>query len=323
MTATVHPLDVAEAAEVLRGASMPQARLQLRRIGHQVRLGRHARSGRPHRQHEFDRHAMLTHHPGDMTASVQAGMRLADLQRVLAGAGQWLAIDPPTESLGATIGGLLATGEAGPRRLQYGSMRDLAIGATLVLADGSVVHSGSHVIKNVAGYDLTKLFFGSFGTLGLVGEVIVRLHPVPVSSATVVAERDSERTPYGPGWRWPRRECSSAPWNGADSRVPARRSYRRDPARAAGLQGNDRRPGCDRVQQVLRRAGPPSGSTERCRREASWRVHAEQTGPDAASPSLESPSCPPGWRRPSKPPSGSLPPTTSTSACRAASCSGC
>src|SRR3984885_14893765 len=101
---------------------------------------------------------LISHQPGDMTAAV-----------------------------GAPIGGLLATGDAGPRRLRYGTMRDLAIGATLVLADGTVAHSGSHVIKNVAGYDLTKLFHGSLGSLGLIAEVIVRLHPRPPASATVIA----------------------------------------------------------------------------------------------------------------------------------------
>jgi len=130
---------------------------------------------------------LLAHRPGDMTASVQAGMPLADLQLLLAEHGQWLALDPPSEPFGATVGGLLATGEAGPRRLRYGTMRDLAIGATVVLADGTIASSGSHVIKNVAGYDLTKLFHGSLGSLGLIAEVIVRLHPLPPASAVVHA----------------------------------------------------------------------------------------------------------------------------------------
>ncbi|MBO1756340.1 FAD-binding oxidoreductase [Allobranchiibius sp. CTAmp26] len=132
-------------------------------------------------------HALISHHPGEMTAAVGAGMPLQTLQTQLAEQGQWLALDPATERHSATIGGLLATGDAGPRRLRFGTMRDLAIGATLLLADGTTVHSGSHVIKNVAGYDLTKLFYGSLGSLGLIGEVILRLHPLPASSATVVA----------------------------------------------------------------------------------------------------------------------------------------
>ncbi len=130
---------------------------------------------------------LISYHPGDMTAAVGAGLPLARLQPMLAEHGQWLALDPATEAAGATLGGLLATGDAGPRRLRYGTMRDLTIGTTLVLADGTVVHSGSHVIKNVAGYDLSKLFLGSLGSLGLIAEIIVRLHPRPAASRTVMA----------------------------------------------------------------------------------------------------------------------------------------
>jgi glycolate oxidase FAD binding subunit len=129
---------------------------------------------------------LLEHNPADMTASVQAGMPLRALQDRLAEAGQWLALDPPTEPDGATVGGLLATGESGPRRLRYGALRDLVIGLTLVLPDGTVAHAGGRVIKNVAGYDLSKLVYGSLGTLGLIAEVVLRLHPLPETSATVV-----------------------------------------------------------------------------------------------------------------------------------------
>jgi glycolate oxidase FAD binding subunit len=129
---------------------------------------------------------LITHNPADMTAAVQAGMPLHTLQELLAGAGQWLALDPPTEPAGATVGGLLATGDSGPRRLRYGALRDLVIGVTLVLADGTVARAGGQVIKNVAGFDLSKLMYGSLGTLGLVAEVVVRVHPRPEASATVV-----------------------------------------------------------------------------------------------------------------------------------------
>jgi glycolate oxidase FAD binding subunit len=129
---------------------------------------------------------LLSHNPADMTVAVEAGMPLRTLQEELARSGQWLALDPPTEAAGATIGGLLATGDSGPRRLRYGALRDLVIGVTLVLADGTVAHAGGHVIKNVAGYDLSKLCYGSLGTLGLIGEVVLRVHPRPDSTATVV-----------------------------------------------------------------------------------------------------------------------------------------
>jgi glycolate oxidase FAD binding subunit len=129
---------------------------------------------------------LLLHNPADLTAAAQAGMALAAVQRRLAATGQWLPIDPPTEGAGATLGGLLATGDSGPRRLRYGALRDLVIGVTLVLADGTVGHSGGQVIKNVAGYDLGRLVSGSLGTLGLIAEVVFRVHPRPATSATVV-----------------------------------------------------------------------------------------------------------------------------------------
>jgi len=129
---------------------------------------------------------LLTHNPADMTVAVEAGIPLRTVQELLAGSGQWLALDPPTEPAGATVGGLLATGDSGPRRLRYGALRDLVIGVTLVLTDGTVARAGGQVIKNVAGYDLSKFAYGSLGTLGLVAEVVLRVHPRPEASATVV-----------------------------------------------------------------------------------------------------------------------------------------
>jgi glycolate oxidase FAD binding subunit len=84
------------------------------------------------------------------------------------------------------VGGLLATGDAGPRRLAYGSLRELVIGATMVFPDGAIAKSGGHVIKNVAGYDLAKLCHGSLGTLGVVAELVLRVHPLPQTSRTVM-----------------------------------------------------------------------------------------------------------------------------------------
>lgn len=136
---------------------------------------------------------VLTHEPADMTASVRAGTTLAALQEHLGRHGQWLALDPPTTAAGATVGGLLAAGDSGPSRLRYGSLRDLVIGVTLVLSDGTVARSGGHVIKNVAGYDLAKLVHGSLGALALVAEVVVRLHPRPATSVTAVGDADAEQ----------------------------------------------------------------------------------------------------------------------------------
>lgn len=134
---------------------------------------------------------LLTYAPADMTASVRAGTPLTTLQAQLAEHGQWLALDPPTAAAGATVGGLLAAGDAGPSRLAYGGLRDHVIGVTLVLADGTVARSGGHVIKNVAGYDLAKLMYGSLGTLAVVAKVVVRLHPRPAATSTVAGPADA------------------------------------------------------------------------------------------------------------------------------------
>jgi glycolate oxidase FAD binding subunit len=102
-----------------------------------------------------------------------------------------LALDPPLGTGGAaTIGGVIATNDSGPLRHRYGGVRDLVVGMTVVLSDGTISKSGGKVIKNVAGYDLAKLFAGSFGTLGLIARVALRLHPVPADTATVTASTD-------------------------------------------------------------------------------------------------------------------------------------
>jgi glycolate oxidase FAD binding subunit len=129
---------------------------------------------------------VIVHNPGDMTVSVRAGTPLRALDAELAEHGQHVALDAARVADGATVGGLLSTGDAGPGALVHGTLRDLVIGATLVLADGTVARSGGHVIKNVAGYDLTKVVHGAHGTLAVVAEVVLRLHPVPKAAATVV-----------------------------------------------------------------------------------------------------------------------------------------
>jgi glycolate oxidase FAD binding subunit len=134
---------------------------------------------------------IVEHSAGDMIAVVQPGLALADLQRALAGSGQRLALDPPGEAAGATIGGLFATDDAGPLRHRFGTLRDLAIGVTAVLADGTVFHAGGKVVKNVAGFDLVRLLCGSLGTLALVTELVVRLHPVPETVRTVRVPADA------------------------------------------------------------------------------------------------------------------------------------
>jgi glycolate oxidase FAD binding subunit len=102
-----------------------------------------------------------------------------------------LALDPPDD--GATIGGIVATGDSGPLRHRYGAPRDLVLGVQVALPDGSLARAGSKVIKNVAGYDLAKLMTGAYGTLGVVTEVSLRLHPAPRESLTVVVRSDDPR----------------------------------------------------------------------------------------------------------------------------------
>jgi glycolate oxidase FAD binding subunit len=127
---------------------------------------------------------IVEHNEGDLTAVLQAGVPLARAQERFAQADQMFALDPP--DLGATIGGVVAANDSGPLRARYGGVRDLVVGMRVALADGTVAKSGGKVIKNVAGYDLAKLFVGSFGRLGAILEVCVRLHPLPPSTATAV-----------------------------------------------------------------------------------------------------------------------------------------
>lgn len=171
---------------------------------------------------------VITHNPGDMTVSVRAGTPLRELNAELAGHRQRVALDAGRVAEGATVGGLLSTGDAGPGALVHGSLRDLVIGATLVLADGTVARTGGHVIKNVAGYDLAKLVHGAYGTLAVIAEVVLRLHPLPHAAATLVlpcslqgAAEHAARVlggPYEPAaLEWVSARASSSP-----DRVPAR-----------------------------------------------------------------------------------------------------
>jgi glycolate dehydrogenase FAD-binding subunit len=165
---------------------------------------------------------VLEHAAGDLVVRAQAGVRLADLQAALAPAGQWLALDPPEPR--ATVGGVVAADASGPRRLRYSTVRDLIIGITVVLADGTVARAGGKVVKNVAGYDLAKLFCGSLGTLGMIAEATFRLHPLPAAAAVVTLQVDTPeqvgqavqrlaRSPLEPSavelvvdeWGWPGR----------------------------------------------------------------------------------------------------------------------
>jgi glycolate oxidase FAD binding subunit len=132
--------------------------------------------------------ATLEHNAGDLTAIFAAGVPFDRAQAELEAAGQRLSLDPPPAPQGgtATVGGVFATADSGPLRHRYGAPRDLILGITVALSDGTVARAGGKVIKNVAGYDLAKLFTGAFGTLGVILSVAVRLHQRPPAAATAL-----------------------------------------------------------------------------------------------------------------------------------------
>ncbi|HEV2282828.1 MAG TPA: FAD-binding oxidoreductase [bacterium] len=123
--------------------------------------------------------------PADYVVAVRAGTPFRDLQRALAANGQWLPLDPPGAA-DATIGGLVAANRNGPRRLLWGSIRDLVIGIRVALPTGEVIKAGGKVVKNVAGYDLAKLFIGSFGSCGIITDVTFKILPLPGEGVTVL-----------------------------------------------------------------------------------------------------------------------------------------
>ena len=136
---------------------------------------------------------IIEHNVGDLTAILQAGVPLARAHELFAAEGQMLSLDPPLghgDSQDATIGGVIATADSGPLRHRYGAARDLVVGMTVALSDGTIAKSGGKVIKNVAGYDIAKLFSGAFGTLGAILEVSLRLHSAPPDTATAIGTTD-------------------------------------------------------------------------------------------------------------------------------------
>ena len=141
---------------------------------------------------------LVEHSRGDLVATAGAGMPLTRLRHLLAGARHELVVDDlavgrGTDAAGSTLGGAVATNLSGPRRLRSGPLRDLVIGVRLVLADGTVARAGGKVVKNVAGYDLGKLLTGSFGTLAVITEVTVRLHPEPLEVRQVLVRVPRDR----------------------------------------------------------------------------------------------------------------------------------
>ncbi len=134
---------------------------------------------------------VIDHAVSDLTITVEAGIKLGDLQAILGHHNQFLPIDPAYPQ-DATVGGILATADTGSWRQRYGGIRDLVLGLSFVRWDGEIAKAGGKVVKNVAGYDLMKLFTGSYGTLGIISTVTFRLYPIPEASGTLVMSGEAE-----------------------------------------------------------------------------------------------------------------------------------
>ena len=200
---------------------------------------------------------IIEHAAGDLVVRAETGVLLGQLSKVLTEKGQRLALDAPAA---ATVGGVVATGTAGPLRLRYGTPRDLLIGITVVRPDGRVAHSGGKVVKNVAGYDIGKLYAGSLGTLGLITEATFRLHPLAAMSAYVTRHYD---------------DAAAA----AEAVLAAAAS----PLQTAAAEIERAGPGAP-VQVGVLLEGTPDGVSERAERMAALLGHGAQTA-----------LTPPGW----------------------------
>lgn len=183
-TAFFEPASAADAASVLAQASTARTPVVVQ--GHCTKLS--GRTDRPGARGLSTRLLTggLQHYAGDLVATVPAGMTLQAVNSALAAERQWIPIDPPF-SASATIGGIVSANDSGPRRHHFGSPRDLVIGMQVALPNGTVAHSGGRVVKNVAGYDLGRLFCGSHGSLGLIASVTFKLAPMAPASRTVLA----------------------------------------------------------------------------------------------------------------------------------------
>ena len=179
----VLPDDEAQIADVLRLASEYQAMVFPRGGGSHTFVGQTpARVDLVLSVQRLQR--QVAYEPADLTTTVQAGARFSELQRTLGGSGQFLALDPPVTTT-TTIGGVVATNVSGPRRLLYGTARDVLLGVGVITIDGKRTKAGGRVVKNVTGYDSNKLYIGSLGTLAIIVELTCKLHPLPPGELTL------------------------------------------------------------------------------------------------------------------------------------------
>lgn len=182
----VEPLDAAAVAATLAWASRDQLAVVVRGAGTALDWGT-APSRADVLLSTVRLNKVVAHRHGDLTATVEAGATLVQVNAELARHGQMLPLDPPGSDR-ATIGGVVAANDSGPRRHRYGTPRDLIIGVELARADGRLAHGGGIVVKNVAGYDLPRLLTGSFGSLAVIVSATFKLFPVPPASRSVVID---------------------------------------------------------------------------------------------------------------------------------------
>ena len=181
----IHPASVADVVDAVRDANASARRLLV------VGGRRHLDKGNPAEidaelwTTQLDR--LIAYEPAEMIAVVEAGIRVGELDRILAGGGQEWPSDAPAD---ATVGGVIASGASSPRRLRLGALRDTVLEAEIVTGDGRLVRSGARTVKNVTGYDLHKLVAGSLGTLGVIVQVALKVRPLPHARRTLRFEGD-------------------------------------------------------------------------------------------------------------------------------------
>lgn len=181
VSSVAYPSSTEELSEIMKQASAE--RWTVTPTGGKTLLDRNLSTNLIVNTSRLDR--IIEHEPADLIAVAQAGVTLSTFNKKLSENGQWLPLDPPDDGR-ATLGGVVATGLGGAQQFGYGRPRGSVIGMTVVLANGNVIKAGGRVVKNVAGYDLCKLFTGSYGTLGIITELIFKLRPRPAREATII-----------------------------------------------------------------------------------------------------------------------------------------
>jgi len=187
----VEPASAEDVAAVLASASTQRTSVVIRGGGTKIGWGR-TPSSVDVLLSTTRLNAVVAHEHADLTATVQAGARLDEVNHILARHGQWLPIESAFDE--STIGGAIATNDSGPLRHRYGAPRDLLIGIRLALTDGRLIKAGGNVVKNVAGYDIARLMSGSHGSLAAIVSATFKLSPLPAATRTLVAAFDRADT---------------------------------------------------------------------------------------------------------------------------------